>query len=326
MNRYAYVLNNPLTWMDPTGFAPDALGCGSFARQSCEEINFDDGVTSSAPGATAGPGGAESSTSSAQGGVTTTPMNAPDGERLPQVARAAPSGGGAKAHAPRGDVAEWGFQFALGFGESFTSMVGGLAQSVRHPVDTAAGIGSAVMNPGDTGRAIAAAVAARVTAVASGDAHAIGQTVGNVVLLLAGGATANAAKELVAGARLTRAAEAVQAAEKSASAGIRVTEKGLRLVEDNLARVDHAPYNDAMIERLRLSLRKGERTTGADSNFYLHEISEGTFRNRGLGYDAAHEAAISKYGVSPFSLYHPDVIRSMPDFFNGAWRAHWGIQ
>ena len=58
------------------------------------------------------------------------------------------------------------------------------------------------------------------------------------------------------------------------------------------------------------------RRTGADANFYLHEAAEATMMGRGLGYDAAHAAALNKYGVSPFSLYHPDVIQANPGLFN----------
>ena len=65
---------------------------------------------------------------------------------------------------------------------------------------------------------------------------------------------------------------------------------------------------------------------GADANFYLCEIAEGTFSGRGLGYDAVHEAALQKYGASPFSIYHPDVIRAMPEWFNNAWRGYCGIE
>jgi filamentous hemagglutinin len=48
--------------------------------------------------------------------------------------------------------------------------------------------------------------------------------------------------------------------------------------------------------------------------------------SRGLSYDAAHAAAIEKYGVSPFGLYHPEVISKFPEAFNNAWRAFWGIK
>jgi len=44
------------------------------------------------------------------------------------------------------------------------------------------------------------------------------------------------------------------------------------------------------------------------------------------GYEAAHGAALGKYGASPFSIYHPEVIKAFPTEFNNAWRAFWGLQ
>ncbi len=34
----------------------------------------------------------------------------------------------------------------------------------------------------------------------------------------------------------------------------------------------------------------------------------------------------AKCGVSPFIMYHPEVITVNPGFFNSSWRAFWGIQ
>ena len=73
-------------------------------------------------------------------------------------------------------------------------------------------------------------------------------------------------------------------------------------------------------------MRNGQRVSGADANYYIHEIAEGTSRARGLGYDPAHAAALGKYRMSPYSLYHPDVIAKFPDEFNDAFRAYWGLQ
>ena len=86
---------------------------------------------------------------------------------------------------------------------------------------------------------------------------------------------------------------------------------------------EHGP-NTAMIERLTKAL--GTRVTGADANFYLHEVAEATMMGRGVSYEAAHAAAIAKYNVSPFSLYHPEVIQQFPAMFNNAWRAFWGMK
>ncbi len=66
----------------------------------------------------------------------------------------------------------------------------------------------------------------------------------------------------------------------------------------------------------RLGSAVGTRVAGADANFYLHEISESTMMGRGMPYDAAHAAALEKYGVSPFRLYHPEVIQQFPGQIN----------
>ena len=47
---------------------------------------------------------------------------------------------------------------------------------------------------------------------------------------------------------------------------------------------------------------------------------------RGLSYDAAHGAALAKYGVSEFSVYHPEVITAFPRLFSNAWRLFWGLK
>lgn len=108
--------------------------------------------------------------------------------------------------------------------------------------------------------------------------------------------------------------------------GIPITARGLALVETNLARFERWGPNQAMVARLREAMRNGQRVSGADANFYIHEIAEGTYRARGLGYEAAHGAALGRYRMSPYSLYHPDVIAQFPGEFNAAWRAYWGLQ
>src|SRR5262249_37524387 len=112
---------------------------------------------------------------------------------------------------------------------------------------------------------------------------------------------------------------------KLAGKSIQVSQPGMQIVESHLAQFGAAPENVAMISRLRDALANGLRITGADASFYLHEISEATMMGRGLSYEAAHAAALIKYGVSEFSVYHPEVILSLPQFFNSAWRAFWGL-
>jgi hypothetical protein len=40
----------------------------------------------------------------------------------------------------------------------------------------------------------------------------------------------------------------------------------------------------------------------------------------------AHPAAFEQLGMSPFSVYHPDVIQQFPEFFNQSWRDFWGLK
>ncbi|MBI4510125.1 MAG: RHS repeat-associated core domain-containing protein [Deltaproteobacteria bacterium] len=113
---------------------------------------------------------------------------------------------------------------------------------------------------------------------------------------------------------------------KVARMSIRVSEKGLLMVERHLAQFGNVPTNTAMVERLRDALSSGRRITDADASFYLHEIAEATMMGRGAAYEAAHAAALGKYLVSPFSVYHPAVISALPGYFNLAWRAFWGLE
>jgi RHS repeat-associated protein len=111
-----------------------------------------------------------------------------------------------------------------------------------------------------------------------------------------------------------------------AAGAVRISPRGLDLVESHLGTAfESAPYNEAMIARLRSALNEGRTLTGADADFYLHEAAEATMMRRGMGYDAAHAAALEKYGVSEFNLYHPDVIQSMPEWFGQPWFDFWGI-
>ena len=109
----------------------------------------------------------------------------------------------------------------------------------------------------------------------------------------------------------------------AAKSGVRLSEKGLNLVENHLSKFDFPP-NQGMMQRLRTSFANGEKVTGADANFYLHEANEATTIGR-LGYEGAHPAALQKYGVKEFDLYHPEVIQANPQWFNSNWRSYWGL-
>jgi RHS repeat-associated protein len=108
--------------------------------------------------------------------------------------------------------------------------------------------------------------------------------------------------------------------------GIRISEKGLSIVERHLAQFGEVPENTLMLNRLRSALTNGERLTGADANFYLHEASEATIMGRGLSQPAAHAEALQKYGVTSFDLFHPEVIQTLgPKYFNSNWFDYWKI-
>jgi hypothetical protein len=106
--------------------------------------------------------------------------------------------------------------------------------------------------------------------------------------------------------------------------GTEITAGGLAQVVEHLAQFGEYAPNTMMIERLQAALDAGEVLTGADENFYLHELYEAEMMSQGMG-DAAHQAALDFYSHSPFSLYHPDVIQALPEFFNANWLRYWGL-
>jgi hypothetical protein len=80
-----------------------------------------------------------------------------------------------------------------------------------------------------------------------------------------------------------------------------------------------------MINRLEQALNNNQEISGADASFYFHESREAELMQQGLTYSEAHQQALKDYEVSPFSVYHPDVIRAYPDEFNQKWEREWGI-
>ncbi|MBH8572945.1 hypothetical protein I8752_07920 [Nostocaceae cyanobacterium CENA369] len=81
-----------------------------------------------------------------------------------------------------------------------------------------------------------------------------------------------------------------------------------------------------MIERLQQALDSGQKISGADASFYFHELKEAEFMEQGYDWYTAHPMAIAHYGVSPYSLYHPEVIKAYPEDFNKNWTKAWGIE
>jgi filamentous hemagglutinin len=111
---------------------------------------------------------------------------------------------------------------------------------------------------------------------------------------------------------------------------VNISDKGLSIVETHLAQFGSVPENDLMISRLRSALAEGRPIDGADASFYIHELSESTMMMRGFDYSKAHQGALNKYQVSPYSVYHPDVINAInaiePGSFNPNWLKFWSRQ
>ena len=92
-----------------------------------------------------------------------------------------------------------------------------------------------------------------------------------------------------------------------------VTNKGLGIVKSHIADNGfEAPENTAMIQRLTNSMNASEKIRGADASYYMHELREATLMKNGMQYYDAHNAALEYFKVSPYSVYHPDVIKANP--------------
>jgi len=113
---------------------------------------------------------------------------------------------------------------------------------------------------------------------------------------------------------------------KLAEKEINVSQKGLDKVKNHIKNNGfEAPENSAMIERIEKAMMNGEKLTGADASYYMHELKESTLMSQGLSYDAAHIAALETYKVSPFSVYHPEVILKDPSAWGKPWFEFWEI-
>ena len=105
-----------------------------------------------------------------------------------------------------------------------------------------------------------------------------------------------------------------------------VTEKGLNTVKQHLSGEMEADFNNAMIERLENAYKNNSKISGADLDFYSHEIYESMMMKNGMSYEAAHEAAKAYYNAVEFNFYHPDVIKQYNREFSPAWFRFWGIE
>lgn len=108
---------------------------------------------------------------------------------------------------------------------------------------------------------------------------------------------------------------------------IKVTEEGLDIVKRHITENGFEAYeNTAMIQRLTDSMNAGQKISGADASYYMHELREATLMKDGMLYDPAHNAALEYYNASPFSVYHPDVIKVEPSMWGEPWFKFWGIE
>jgi RHS repeat-associated protein len=121
---------------------------------------------------------------------------------------------------------------------------------------------------------------------------------------------------LYCGADLLGAAGADQA-------GTLITRDGVDAVAEHLGRFGDTPYNSAMLDRPESSV--GSRVTGADESFFNHELTEKDLMDSGMPYQDAHAGALEAHGATEYDLYHSDVIRSMPEWFNSSWFEYWNI-
>jgi len=109
-----------------------------------------------------------------------------------------------------------------------------------------------------------------------------------------------------------------------------ITEENIRKIEAHLQRFSEedgsmAPQNAMMIDRLKTALAAGCPISGADASFYFHELYEASLMDVGIDYPEAHSLAFAEYGVSPFSVYAPEVVQSFPELFNSHWFKFWDL-
>jgi len=117
---------------------------------------------------------------------------------------------------------------------------------------------------------------------------------------------------------------------KLANKELNASEKGLNIVKNHIDQFETYQPNVDMINRLENAMKNGEKITGADASFYMHELAESHMMKDltktmdfESAYDIAHSSALSKYEVSQFSVYHPDVIANNSSQFSLAWKRFW---
>ncbi|MCC5635501.1 hypothetical protein LC593_06490 [Nostoc sp. CHAB 5844] len=102
--------------------------------------------------------------------------------------------------------------------------------------------------------------------------------------------------------------------------------ENIEIIKKHISKFDQFLPSQKMIERLQQALDLGQKISGADASFYFHELKESELMAQGYDWYTAHPMAIAHYGVSPYSLYHPEVIKAYPEDFNRNWRKAWNIE
>ncbi|HEY1707186.1 MAG TPA: FG-GAP-like repeat-containing protein [Rhizomicrobium sp.] len=107
-----------------------------------------------------------------------------------------------------------------------------------------------------------------------------------------------------------------------------VTQTGIARIEQHLSNLDALdwPPNQAMIARLQAG-----DLTPEDFNFYMHELHEADLMDQGMDYQAAHDATLKWQGITygpgyQAKLFAPAVIWEMPDAFPPAAQRAVGIK
>jgi hypothetical protein len=83
----------------------------------------------------------------------------------------------------------------------------------------------------------------------------------------------------------------------------------LEIIKKHISKFPEYLPNQKMIERLQQALNRKQKISGADASFYFHELKEAELMEQGYDWEEAHLMAIAYYGVSPYSLYHSEVIK-----------------
>jgi hypothetical protein len=120
---------------------------------------------------------------------------------------------------------------------------------------------------------------------------------------------------------------------KFKSVKVTPTVEDLAKIEKHLERFPAGKIeNKAMVDRIKKAIAEGRQLQGADAHFYVHELGESGLMKFYMGkgkmsfddaYKLAHQQMLDASRASPFSVYHPDVIKAHPDQFGPAWTQFW---